>query len=110
MPRKVSAMRAALLKKGFRADKTHHEMLWFCAGDKKTSVKTRFGHGSKEYDDFLCGQVRRQIKLQTPDEFNDFMECPMDYGKYLALLKSRGHVVEPKAEAAAPPPPSKKKK
>jgi hypothetical protein len=103
-------MRAALLKKGFRADKTHHEMLWFYAGDKKTSVKTRFSYGSKEYDDYLCGQVRRQIKLQTPGEFSDFMECPMDYGRYLALLKARGHVVEREPEAAGPPAPPRKKR
>lgn len=99
-------MRAALLKKGFRADHTHHEMLWFYVGDKKTSVRTRFSHAKKEYGDHLCSCIRRQIRLQTPAEFDAFMECPMSYEQYLAILKQRGHVKEP--AAPSPPPPKKK--
>ncbi|HQU45706.1 MAG: hypothetical protein B7Z73_15095, partial [Planctomycetia bacterium 21-64-5] len=101
-------MRAALLKKGFRADNTHHEMLWFYADNKKTSIKTRFSQGSKEYDDKLCSLVRRQINLQTALEFDRFMECPMGYTDNLALMKARGRVRDEKPPEPAPT--SKKKK
>lgn len=99
-------MRAALLSKGFREEKTHHEMLWFYAGDKKTSIRTRFSHGVKEYDDWLCALVRKQMNLRG-NEFVRFMECPMGYGEYLDLMKALGHVRE---EEPPGPPPSKKKR
>lgn len=102
-------MRSALLKKGFRADSTHHEVMWFYAGNQKTSIRTRFSHGAKEYDDNLCSLVRRQINLQA-SEFDRFMECPMNYEDYLTLMKTRGHVRDERPPEQGSPAKRKKHK
>jgi hypothetical protein len=107
MPRKVADMRSTLLEKGFREDKTHHAMLWFFDGERKTSIRTRFSHSLKEYSDNLCAQVRKQIKLENSREFADFMDCTTKYPEYLKLMKDRGHVQDAKESQ---PEPKKKKK
>lgn len=90
-PRKTKAIRAALLKKGFIADDTHHEMFWLIIDGKKTSVRTRISHGAKEYGDELLALVARQVGL-SKQELYRLIDCPMDGGKFRALLVGRGRV------------------
>jgi len=99
--RKVKDMRAALLAKGFRSENTHHEMFWFFCGDKKTQIHTRFSQGAKECDDFICGAIRKQIRL-TRAQFDGFMDCHIGYDEYLNIVTTNGDVIEPPPPAAAP--------
>jgi len=90
-PRKTKAIRAALMKKGFIADDTHHEMFWMVVDGKKTSIRTRISHGAKEYGDELLALVARQVGL-SKQELNRLIDCPMDGRKLRALLVERGRI------------------
>jgi len=90
-PRKTKVIRAALMKKGFIADDTHHEMFWMVVDGKKTSIRTRISHGAKEYGDELLALVARQVGL-SKQELNRLIDCPMDGRKLRALLVERGRI------------------
>ena len=90
-PRKTRTMRAAFLSKGFIADETHHEMYWLVVGGKKTSIRTRIGHGATEYGDQLLTLMSRQIGL-SKSELYRLIDCPMDGEKLRAVLVERGKV------------------
>ena len=90
-PRKTKAIRAALMKKGFIADDTHHEMFWMVVDGKKTSIRTRISHGAKEYGDELLALVARQVGL-SKQELYRLIDCPMDGQKLRALLVERGRI------------------
>ena len=90
-PRKTRTIRASFLSKGFIADETHHEMFWLVVGGKKTSIRTRIGHGAKEYGDQLLTLMSRQIGL-SKSELYRLVDCPMDGEKLRTLLVERGKV------------------
>ena len=90
-PRKTRTMRAAFLSKGFIADETHHEMFWLVVGGKKTSIRTRIGHGATEYGDQLLTLMSRQIGL-SKTELCRLIDCPMDGEKLRTVLAERGKV------------------
>ena len=90
-PRKIKAIRAALMKKGFIADDTHHEMFWLVVDGKKTSIRTRISHGAKEYGDELLALVARQVGLSKQELFR-LIDCPMDGQKLRSLLVERGRI------------------
>jgi hypothetical protein len=90
-PRKTKAIRTALMKKGFIADDTHHEMFWLVVDGKKTSIRTRISHGAKEYGDELLALVARQVGL-SKQELYRLIDCPMDGQKLRALLVERGRI------------------
>jgi hypothetical protein len=90
-PRKTKTIRAALLKKGFVAENTHHEMFWLVVDGKKTSVRTRISHGAKEYGDELLALVARQVGLGKQEMYR-LIDCPMDGEKLRALLVERGRI------------------
>jgi hypothetical protein len=84
-------MRAAFLAKGIVSDETHHEMFWLVIGGKKTSIRTRISHGSKEYGNQLLTLMSRQIGLKISELYR-LVDCPMDGEKLKALLVGRGKV------------------
>ena len=90
-PRRTRDLAAALLRKGFGRDNTHHEMYWLYVGGKRTSVRTRISHGAREYGDSLLGQMARQLGL-TRSEYDDLIECPMGGTEYVRLLTERGRI------------------
>lgn len=90
-PRKTKAIRAALMKKGFIADDTHHEMFWLVVDGKKTSIRTRISHGAKEYGDELLALVARQVGLNNQELYR-LIDCPMDGERLTILLIERGKV------------------
>lgn len=89
--RKTKTIRAALMKKGFIADDTHHEMFWLVVGGKKTSIRTRISHGAKEYGDELLALVARQVGLNNQELYR-LIDCPMDGERLTILLIERGKV------------------
>jgi len=90
-PRKTKVIRAALLKKGFIGDETHHEIFWLVVDGKKTSIRTRISHGAKEYGDELLALVARQVGLSRQELYR-LIDCPMDGQKLRALLVERGRI------------------
>ena len=88
---KTRDIRSALLGKGFRESETHHEMYWFYAGERKTSVRTRISHGCNEYGDSLLSQMATQLKLRRRD-LDDLIACPLSGEEYLERLLQGEHV------------------
>jgi len=89
----IRSIHAALLKKGFRQDSTHHLMYWFFAGDRKTSVRTKISHGAAEYGDELLSRMAKEMRLRRR-ELDDFVRCPMGKEDYLAILAERAAINE----------------
>lgn len=90
-PIKTSVLEKALTDKGFELSSTHHDMYWLHNGTKKTSVRTRISHSSKEYDDNLLSLMSKQTKLSRAD-FQDLIDCPLSKEDYIAKLIKAGHV------------------
>ena len=66
-------------------------MYWLYVKDRKTSVRTRISQGANEYDDYLQGQMARQLRLKR-DEFDSLIECPLSEEDYVRLLTEGGDV------------------
>ena len=86
-------MQQALERKGFRSRSGDHRYYHFYYEGKKTSVWTKFSHGSHEYGDPLLGAVKRQLKLTKP-QMDDLFDCPLDEEGYAQLLIGQG-VISP---------------
>lgn len=84
-------IKSALLEKGFREDKTHHEMFWLYVDGRKTSVRTRLSHGVREYGDGLLGPMAKQLRLRRK-QLDDLIECPLTKDSYSELLLKRGEI------------------
>lgn len=91
MPVSSHAVRAALLKKGFREDQTRaHVYFWLYAGEQRTRVNTHISHGpSEDLGPKLVGQMARQLFL-TKKEFTALVDCTVGGAEYLRLLSNRG--------------------
>lgn len=71
---------AALERKGFIRDETHHHyfVYWSIEG-KKTTFRTRTSHGSshKTLGDTLLAQMAKQVSL-SKQRFLELVDCPLD--------------------------------
>ena len=90
-------LRAALLKKGFREDKTHHLVYWLFDSGKKTSVKTRISYGISEYGDTLLNMVKKQLGISKP-QLVDLVKCPLDHSDYVEHLLRTGRIQRDEAD------------
>ena len=86
-----SDIQAALLQKGFREDNTHHRVFWLYHGGRKTGVKTRLSHGTKDYGDSLLAQIKRQLRI-SKSQLLDLVQCPMSYEAYVEHLLRTGNI------------------
>ena len=95
MPRKTRDVEAALKRKGFRQDDTHHKyFIYFTVAGKKTAISTYTSQGSKELDDYLVGQMAKQCKIKRKD-FESLIECHLEQQKYEADLLAGGFIGDP---------------
>lgn len=90
--RKTREMETVLQQKGFQQDKTHHKMYWLYIAGQKTSVRTYFSHGLREYNRSLLGAIQRQLRLQTFGELDALFDCPMTGQQYASLMIQRNVV------------------
>ena len=81
----------ALLRKGFEKVETHHTMLWFTVGGRRTPIHTWISHGQKKLDDRLLRLVAKELHLSRV-ELSKFVECEMSYEDYLRRMVQGGHV------------------
>jgi hypothetical protein len=88
---KARDIEAALLKKGFRVNESHHKLFYLTKDGKITGVHTFLSHGLKEYPTDLLAKMRAQLHL-SGKEFDDLIHCPLSFEDYLALLRERGVV------------------
>jgi len=88
---KTRDIEAALLRKGFRRDNTHHEYLWLYVGERQTNVRTLLSHGIPEYGDDLLAKIKKQLGLSKP-QFLDLVGCPLTYEIYVDHLRKSGRI------------------
>lgn len=81
-------LRRAFLRKGFQEEKTHHRIFWLVVEGKRTRIRTRLSHGTKEYGPQLLHEMGRAMMLNR-QELDRFLECPMDHEEYLGLIRTR---------------------
>jgi len=83
---------ASLCKKGFvERSETHHKYyILYCDGIK-TTIKTYMSHSCKEVDDYLQGQMAKQVKLYKKD-FIRLVSCELSADGYIKLLKANKYL------------------
>lgn len=97
MSRKQADVEKSLLNKGFQAGGgDHNYFFYYSKAGKKTIVRTKTSHGSREIDDNLLAQLARQCKLSNKD-FGLLIECPLSRDNYEAKLVAAGAVAPPQA-------------
>lgn len=95
MPRKQADVERSLLNKGFQAGSGDHNYFFYHSkAGKKTIVRTKTSHGSREIDDNLLAQMAKQCKLSNKD-FGLLVECPLSRDDYEGKLIVAGAVAMP---------------
>lgn len=77
------------MKKGFRKSENDHTYLILFVNNKKTSIRTKISHGSKEINDSLIILMSKQLKLNK-NFFIDFANCIKNESEYLQELERLG--------------------
>ena len=90
-PIKTNKLGRILTSKGFETKENDHTYYFLYVGNKKTSIRTKISHGSKEYDGKLLSQMSRQLHFRN-NEFNDFLDCTLTYDDYVQLMIERQHL------------------
>jgi len=90
--RKVQDIGAVLSKKGFVLNpaKQHHRFYYLCVDGRKTKIYTYFSHSKNEYGKNLLSQIKKQIQIDSIDDFENFLDCPLSKEDYLNLLAKKG--------------------
>ena len=93
-PRKTKEIQKVLEKKGFvlEPEKDHHQFYYLQIDGKKQAIKTYFSHGKKEYDKFLMGQIKKQLKFKETEKAEDFFDCPLSKEQYVEMLIELGEI------------------
>lgn len=82
---------SSLTKKGFnpKKGKSKHIKYTLYINGKKTSIFTWVSHGLDEYNDQLLNAMRKELSLESNQELNDLIECPMSAEALILLLVER---------------------
>ena len=86
--RKSREIKEGLIKKGFLPEQRDHTYLFLHVEGRKSSVRTKVSHGSKEYGSNLLSMVARQLHL-TATQLDDFLDCPLSFDDYIGLLEKK---------------------
>lgn len=92
MPRKQAEVERSLTNKGFVAGGgDHNYFFYYSKSGKKTIIRTKTSHGSREIDDNLLAQMAKQCKLSNKD-FSLLVDCPLSREDYELRLVMQGVV------------------
>ena len=93
-PRKSKDIQKVLQKKGFMLEpaKDHHQFYYLVINGIKHNIKTYFSHGKSEYDKYLMGQIKKQLKFRDGKLAEDFFDCPMSAEQYIQMLVANGEI------------------
>jgi len=85
---------SSLKKKGFnpKKGKSKHIKYTLYVNGKKTSIFTWVSHGLDEYNDQLLNAMRKELSLESNQELNDLIECPMSAEALISLLVERNKI------------------
>ena len=85
--RRSTAVQAGLLKKGFRVEERGHHYLVLYVDGQRTTIRTKVSHGRMDYGDSLLSRMKEQLRLPTVRQLLRLIDCPMESGEYLTLLR-----------------------
>jgi len=81
----------AMSKKGFQdvenKSKDHIRVEFWHEG-KLTRCRTKFSHNGQELNNFLIGEMAKQVELSRL-QFIDFAKCTLSQEQYVLILKSK---------------------
>lgn len=84
----------ALVQKGFtpQPDRDH---IWYHhqLSGKFTGVSTCLSHSRKEMRDIrgpLASKIKKQLRLDTPRQLDDMVNCPLTHELYVQHLRKKG--------------------
>ena len=89
---KTNKVLNGLITKGFYLSRGNHKHLVFQVDGKKTKIRTKVSHGSKEIDSHLINLMSLQLKLEKK-QFIDLINCPLSSKGYLRELQKQGIVL-----------------
>ena len=84
----------SLSSKGFREVDGNHRRLVYYFGGRKTEVRTKVSHGSKEVSDGLIHAMAQQTRLSKSD-FVELITCTLDADGYAEKLRAAGIDLDP---------------
>ncbi len=76
----------ALLSKGFRKHENDHTYYVLYIRGKRTSIRTKLSHGSREYNDTLLSLIKRQLRMPSLQFLLDYVDCKADKEDYVTHL------------------------
>jgi predicted RNA binding protein YcfA (HicA-like mRNA interferase family) len=87
---KTRKIDSALIRKGFvKKEKRGHIYYILYVKGKKTQIRTKLSHGSKEYNDGLLSAIRKQLKFNSKKELENFINCPLSEEEYISMLMDK---------------------
>jgi hypothetical protein len=92
--RKTRLIMSSLAKKGFSPKKgrSKHIKYTLYVDGKKTGIFTWISHGKNEYNDQLLNAMKKELHLETTQELEDLIDCPMSGERLVTLLVERGAI------------------
>lgn len=92
--RKSKDIAKVLLKKGFylEPDKQSHQFYTLIIDGKKHSINTFLSHSKMDYSNNLLSKMKKQLKFNSNENFELFLDCPFSYDDYLSMLKENGYI------------------
>jgi hypothetical protein len=79
-----------MLSKGFvevTYKSTDHKRIEFWHEGKLTRARTMFSHNNQDLNDYLIGQMSKQVCL-TRNQFIEFANCTLSLENYVDILRS----------------------
>lgn len=88
MPIDARRMSNALARKGFERDDSR-DHIWFRhkLGGKYTGPATKISHSAREISGSLVSAMKKQLRLDSPRQLEDLVNCPMSSEDYIAHLR-----------------------
>lgn len=81
----------SMCKKGFQEAENKgndHKRIEFWYDGKLTRCRTKFSHNAEELNNYLIGEMAKQIALSR-NEFIEFAKCTLSKEGYVTILKSK---------------------
>ena len=90
---KKRTIQKALTRKGFQLDgKSHHIQFVLVVDGCWTSVRTKVSHGGGEPGRDLISKMRKDLRFESQEDFEKFIECTLSYNEYVDYLKTKNIV------------------
>jgi len=85
--------RRALCSKGFEVDKSRKRHIFLhyhrSSDGERTAVNTHVSKGRGEIKSSALRQMPEQVGLDSQEELNDLIECPMSRKQYEGILRAK---------------------